>query len=140
MSNLTVENLSRSVATGDIEKMMGGGVQAPVAPEGAVVREMQAQGMQPGPIEGGGDGAGLSGVSGADGGGSFSDVLRKSFDQVNTDQHQADSAIKELVAGRTKNIHETMLTIERADTSLKLMMQVRNKVLDAYREIMRMQV
>jgi flagellar hook-basal body complex protein FliE len=49
-------------------------------------------------------------------------------------------AIKELVAGRTKNIHETMLAIERADTSLKLMMQVRNKVLDAYREIMRMQV
>jgi len=59
---------------------------------------------------------------------------------VNQHQHQADTAIKELVAGRSKNIHETMLTIERADTSLKLMMQVRNKILEAYREIMRMQV
>jgi flagellar hook-basal body complex protein FliE len=59
---------------------------------------------------------------------------------VNQDQVQADRAIKELVAGRGKNIHETMLAVERADTSLKLMMQVRNKVLDAYREIMRMQV
>ena len=55
-------------------------------------------------------------------------------------QAQADQAIRELVAGRNKNIHETMLAIERADSSLKLMMQVRNKVLDAYREVMRMQV
>jgi flagellar hook-basal body complex protein FliE len=55
-------------------------------------------------------------------------------------QGQADEAISNLVAGRTKNIHETMLAIERADSSLKLMMQVRNKILDAYKEIMRMQV
>jgi flagellar hook-basal body complex protein FliE len=59
---------------------------------------------------------------------------------VNQDQVQANQAIHELVAGRSKNIHETMLAVERADTSLKLMMQVRNKVLDAYREIMKMQV
>jgi flagellar hook-basal body complex protein FliE len=44
------------------------------------------------------------------------------------------------VAGRNKNIHETMLVLERADSSLKMAMQVRNKILDAYREIMRMQV
>ncbi len=70
----------------------------------------------------------------------FSQILNDSFKQVNELQNQADTAVKELVAGRTKNIHETMLTLERADTSLKLMMQVRNKILDAYREIMRMQV
>lgn len=71
---------------------------------------------------------------------SFSDVLRESVDKVNQDQQSADQAIKELVAGRSKNIHETMLAIERADASLKMMMQVRNKILDAYKEIMRMQV
>ena len=71
---------------------------------------------------------------------SFLEVLRDSVDQVNTNQAQADQAIKELVAGRSKNIHETMLSIEKADSSLKLMMQVRNKILDAYKEIMRMQV
>ncbi len=70
----------------------------------------------------------------------FTDILRDSMDQVNVQQGQADEAIKELVAGRSKNIHETMLTIERADTSLKLMMQVRNKILDAYKEVMRMPV
>ncbi len=71
---------------------------------------------------------------------SFAELLKRSIDQVNDYQHEADTAVKDLVAGRNKNIHETMLTLERADMSLKLMMQVRNKVLDAYKEIMRMQV
>lgn len=70
----------------------------------------------------------------------FSDVLRQSVDKVNEFQSQADTAIKELVAGKNKNIHETLLAVERADISLKLMMQVRNKIVDAYKEIMRMQV
>jgi flagellar hook-basal body complex protein FliE len=71
---------------------------------------------------------------------SFSDILENSIEKVNDYQSQADTAIKEMIAGRNKNIHETMLTIERADTSLKLMMQVRNKILDAYKEIIRMQI
>ena len=71
---------------------------------------------------------------------SFGDILKDSVEKANLDQRQADTAIKELIAGRSKNIHETMLSIERADSSLKLMMQVRNKILDAYKEIMRMQI
>jgi flagellar hook-basal body complex protein FliE len=71
---------------------------------------------------------------------SFSDILRDSVSKVNEMQTQADTAIKELVAGRSKNIHETMLAIERADSALKLAMSVRNKILDAYKEVMRMQV
>ncbi|MDR3606753.1 MAG: flagellar hook-basal body complex protein FliE [Oligoflexia bacterium] len=140
MPNLTVENLSRSVSTGDVQGLMGmgGGVQPAAAPEAGVIREMQAQGMEVPSV----DTASVGGAAGGAAGhpASFSDMLQKSIDQVNTYQHESDQAIKELVSGRTKNIHETMLTIERADTSLKLMMQVRNKALDAYREIMRMQV
>ena len=71
---------------------------------------------------------------------SFLQLLEDSVTQVNEYQGQADTAVKELVAGKSKNIHETLLAVERADTSLKLMMQVRNKILDAYREIMKMQV
>jgi flagellar hook-basal body complex protein FliE len=70
----------------------------------------------------------------------FTDFFEKAFDQVNQDQHAANIAINHLVAGRTKNIHETMLVLEKADLSLKMAMQIRNKILDAYREIMRMQV
>jgi flagellar hook-basal body complex protein FliE len=73
-------------------------------------------------------------------GSTFSELLTESIEHVNHEQTMADQAIKELVSGKSKNIHETLLTIERADTSLKFMMQVRNKILDAYREIMRMQV
>jgi len=111
MNNLSIENLANSIQIGDFKR-----VQA-------------EEGMSSAP------GAETSGS-----GGSFADALKKSFEQVNEHQAQADQAIRELVAGRNKNIHETMLAIERADSSLKLMMQVRNKVLDAYREVMRMQV
>jgi flagellar hook-basal body complex protein FliE len=128
MSNMSVENLSKIMQTGDAEAMFGAGGagHANTVSEARVAREMQAQGMEVAP-------AGENGAS-------FSSLLRQSVDQVNQYQHQADQAIKELTAGRSKNIHETMLTIERADSSLKLMTQVRNKVLDAYKEIMRMQV
>ncbi len=71
---------------------------------------------------------------------SFSQWMSSALNQTNSDQLHADRAIQELVAGKTKNVHEAMLAIEKADLSFKLMMQVRNKLLDAYREIMRMQV
>lgn len=132
MANPTIENLGRIIQGGDAETLMGG---VGPASEFRVRREMQEQGMAVPP-----DAPGVGAASGAGNGGTFSEILRKSVDEVNTLQGQSDTAIKELVAGRSKNIHETMLTIERADTSLKLMMQVRNKILDAYREIMRMQV
>jgi flagellar hook-basal body complex protein FliE len=123
--NPTIENMQRIVQTGDVESMMGGNSISSGAAELRATKEMQAEGMQ---------------TASLPEGKTFSDVLRKSVETVNQDQVQANTAIDELVAGRTKNIHETMLTIERADTSLKMMMQVRNKILDAYREIMRMQV
>ena len=125
MSNLNIENLGKIVQTGDVESLMGGGAHVS---EARVAREMQNNGM---------DVPSVNGTSGAQ---SFSKVLSDSVDKVNTYQVQADTAIKEMVAGRNKNIHETMLSVERADSSLKMMMQVRNKILDAYREIMRMQV
>lgn len=124
MSNLNVENLSKIIQGGDAEELFS----SSAASEFRATQEMKNQGMQApqAPSEAHAT--------------SFSEVLRNSVDKVNTMQSQADEAISNLVAGRTKNIHETMLAIERADSSLKLMMQVRNKILDAYKEIMRMQV
>ena len=129
VSNLAVENLSRAITSpGGGGAEVGSEAMGPQISEARVLREMETQGLQP------------ARETVGDSNRTFSDVLRKSVDQVNTYQHEADRAIKELAAGRTKNIHETLVTIERADTSLKMMMQVRNKILDAYREIMRMQV
>lgn len=70
----------------------------------------------------------------------FLEMFKESVDKVNSMQINADHAIKDMIAGRTKNVHETMLAIEQAESSFKLMMQVRNKMIEAYREIMRMQV
>jgi flagellar hook-basal body complex protein FliE len=116
MNNLSIENLSRTIQVGDAQQLTGSSKVERMSPD-------------------------QTGAAGAQGGGSsFADILKNSLEQVNEHQLQADQAIREMVAGRSKNIHETMLAVERADSSLKLMMQVRNKVLDAYREIMRMQV
>lgn len=48
--------------------------------------------------------------------------------------------MKALAVGDEKNVHETMLAIEKADLSFRLLLQVRNKLLGAYQEIMRLQV
>ncbi|NDD93275.1 flagellar hook-basal body complex protein FliE [bacterium] len=72
--------------------------------------------------------------------GSFLETLTKTLDEVNEEQLKADQSIKDIVAGKSKNIHETMLQVQKAELSLKTMMQVRNKILEAYKEIMRMQV
>ena len=86
-------------------------------------------------------GGGMSAPSvGESKGGGFLESLQKSMEAVNVDQVAADASIKDLVAGKSKNIHETMLQIQKADLSLKTMMQVRNKILEAYKEIIRMQV
>jgi flagellar hook-basal body complex protein FliE len=70
----------------------------------------------------------------------FADVLKSSLDEVNQLQHTADAAITALATGDSASLHDTMIAIEQADLSFRLMMQVRNKIVDAYQEIMRMQV
>jgi flagellar hook-basal body complex protein FliE len=59
---------------------------------------------------------------------------------VNSLQNKANESIQRLVTGENKNIHETMLTVEKAEIAFKTMNQIRQKVLDAYREVMKMQV
>lgn len=71
---------------------------------------------------------------------SFGEYLNESIEEVNKLQQEADKAIEDLAAGRNASLHETMIALEKADVSFKLMMQVRNKIIDAYHEIMRMQV
>lgn len=71
---------------------------------------------------------------------SFVDTLQAAIHKVDGLQKVADTKTEELITGKTDNIHDTMLAVEKADIALKLMVQVRNKVIDAYQEIMKMQV
>ena len=78
-----------------------------------------------------------AGTKGAD---SFANVLKDSLTQVNSLQHEADQAIQSLATGGPATLHDTMLAVEKAELSFKLMMQVRNKIVEAYQEVLRMQV
>ena len=71
---------------------------------------------------------------------SFGDMLNKSITEVNNSQATADDNIAKYLSGQQTGLHETMLSLEKADISMRLMVQVRNKAVEAYREIMRMQV
>jgi flagellar hook-basal body complex protein FliE len=57
---------------------------------------------------------------------------------VNSQLLQADQDTREMIAGK-KDIHQAMISIEQAHISMRLLIQVRNKVISAYEEIMRMQ-
>ena len=70
----------------------------------------------------------------------FSDVLRNTIKSVNNAQLEAGQAVQRVLSGESKNIHETMIALQKADVSLEMMMEVRNKLLEAYQEIMRTQV
>jgi flagellar hook-basal body complex protein FliE len=69
----------------------------------------------------------------------FSETLKSAVAEVNQLQQTADGAAEKVVRGEI-GIHEGMLAMGKADLSLRLMLQVRNKAMDAYREIMQMSV
>jgi flagellar hook-basal body complex protein FliE len=71
---------------------------------------------------------------------SFTSHLKTALGEVNDLQQKADQAIQQLVGEGKGDLQETMIALEKADVSFRLMMQVRNKVLEAYQEIMRIQV
>ncbi|MBI4774899.1 MAG: flagellar hook-basal body complex protein FliE [Deltaproteobacteria bacterium] len=74
------------------------------------------------------------------GGPSFSDMVEDAFNKVNKLQFEANRSVAEISTGGNASIHQTMIALEKATLSFQLMMQVRNKVVEAYREVMRMQV
>jgi flagellar hook-basal body complex protein FliE len=71
---------------------------------------------------------------------SFGEHLREQIDEVNDLQLEADQSIDDLVTGRSDDIHATMIALQKADISFRLLMSVRNKLMDAYDEVMRMQI
>ncbi len=73
-------------------------------------------------------------------GASFGTWLTDALGQVNSLQQASDELTNDFIAGRTDSIHEVMIAGEKASLSLQLAMEIRNKVLEAYQEINRMQI
>jgi len=71
---------------------------------------------------------------------SFKEVLTDAIGEVQRLQTEADVTIKQLVSGELKDVTEVMVAVEKADIAFQTMMTVRNKMVQAYEEVMRMQV
>jgi flagellar hook-basal body complex protein FliE len=71
---------------------------------------------------------------------SFGDVLRSAISTTNALQKQSDLEIQKLITGESQDLHATLIAVQKADLSFQMMMQVRNKLMQAYQEIMRTQV
>lgn len=71
---------------------------------------------------------------------SFGEILADLVQQVNALDKSSGQSIEKLIAGEADNIHQVMIAVEEASLTFSLMMEIRNKLIDAYQEIMRMQI
>lgn len=71
---------------------------------------------------------------------SFNDYLKNALDDVNQLHKDSDNYTKLLALGQVENIHDVTIASEKAKIALQMTLTIRNKVVDAYKEIMRMQV
>ena len=69
---------------------------------------------------------------------SFSDYLSEQVNKVNSSIVSADQKVADVTTGKSKNLHEMMVALNKADLSLRMLTSVRNKAVEAYQEIMRM--
>ncbi len=70
----------------------------------------------------------------------FDDTLRQFVESVNQLQHESGAMSERFIKGEAVDLHDVMIAAEKAKTSFQLLMEMRNKALDLYREAMRIQV
>lgn len=84
---------------------------------------------------------GTAATSATTGGADFAQVLQSSIDKVNQAQQQADQMAESFATGESnQNLHEVMVALQSASVSFQEMVQVRNRLVSAYQDIMNMQV
>jgi flagellar hook-basal body complex protein FliE len=88
----------------------------------------------------GGGGFSLPLMEGVKGSSEFDRILTKAVDGVDGTLKDSDAVAKNFAAGKVENPHEVMIRLEEANLTLQWTLQVRNKVVDAYNEMMRMSV
>ena len=89
-------------------------------------------------------GSAQTGAGGATGGAQgevgFGDLLKQALQEVNQTSTQADVEARNLMTGQSADMHTAMLAVQKADLSFQMMMAVRSKLIDAYNQVMRMQM
>jgi flagellar hook-basal body complex protein FliE len=98
------------------------------------ISPIQPASIQPvGPIE-------IGGPASPSGGGEFSNILQGAIDQVEGASNNANQSVQQFLSGEGDDLHSTVLAVQRATLEFDMLMQVRNKVVSAYQEVMRMQM
>lgn len=90
-------------------------------------------------------GAGMPAVAAADAASGtaapgFANVLEQQFSKVNTDLATAEASLQKLAAGESVELHDVMIALETARIGVQTMVQVRNRLVEAYQDVMRMQI
>jgi len=99
------------------------------------ISPIQPVSIQPiGPIEIGGP------APSSAGGSEFHSVLENAIGTVENARNNANQSVQNFLSGEGDDLHSTVLAVQRADLEFDMLMQVRNKVISAYQEIMRMQM
>ncbi|MCC5926865.1 MAG: flagellar hook-basal body complex protein FliE [Bacteroidetes bacterium] len=79
-------------------------------------------------------------VSGVSGGESFGSMVNRAIQSVDASMKEADKSGQDFIAGRTDNVHDVMINMQRAQLSFQMLVEVRNKAIEAYQELSRMQI
>jgi len=72
--------------------------------------------------------------------GAFQNVLQEAIKNVENFRHSADKGVEAFLSGEGEELHQAVLATQRAELVFELFLQVRNKVVQAYQEVMRMQM
>ena len=67
-------------------------------------------------------------------------MIRQLVNDANAQQIQADQSIHNLIEGKSQDLQDVVISMAKADLSFRFILEIRNKLMDAYQEIMRMQV
>jgi flagellar hook-basal body complex protein FliE len=122
----------------NILSAMPSGMSSMLQPAQDAVAKMPAN-LDLSPLKEVGGASSLGGLPASSGGG-FSDVLGQMVQEVNGKQAAAGEAVEGLLTGDKVSLHQAMISMEEASVSFQLMVEVRNKLLESYQEIMRMQI
>ena len=76
----------------------------------------------------------------APGGGSFGELLSRQLNQIEATQNRADQMTQDLITGQTEDLHAVLVAAEEARITLEMSLQIRNKAIEAYKEITNMQL
>lgn len=74
------------------------------------------------------------------GGEAFAQQLKSALEDVNDIQEKSEEAVADIATGQVKDLHQAAMAIGKAETSMKLMLEIRNKALNAYKELGRTQL